>query len=116
MKPDSMDAVFRALASETRRRILDIVKDQPGRNVNGVCTFFDMSRIAVMKHLRILEAADLIVSEKKGRSRRLYFNAVPLQMIYDRWTTEYSVFWAERLTDIKYRIESKRTNKPRRKK
>ena len=116
MKPDSMDAVFRALASETRRRVLDIVKDQPGCNVNDVSTFFDMSRIAVMKHLRILETADLIVSEKEGRSRRLYFNAVPLQMVYDRWTTEYSAFWAERLTDIKYRIESKRTNKPRRKK
>jgi predicted transcriptional regulator len=106
-RTDSMDAVFRALASESRRRILDIVKNRPGCNVNDVCASFDMSRIAVMKHLRQLEDAQLILSEKVGRERRMHHNAVPIQMIYDRWTTEYSALWAGRMTDIKYRVESK---------
>lgn len=109
-----MDAVFRALASEPRRRILDIVKNRPGCNVNDVCESFDMSRIAVMKHLRLLEEAELILSEKVGRERRMYHNAVPIQMIYDRWTTEYSALWAERMTGIKYRVESKTRRRSRR--
>ena len=107
MIPDPMDNVFQALASRTRRRILDIVKDKPGCSVNDVCRFFDMSRIAVMKHLRTLEKANLIVSEKKGRTREMQFNTVPIQMIYDRWTTEYSALWASRMTRVKYRVEKK---------
>ena len=50
--------------------------------------------------------AGLIISEKEGRSRRLYFNCVPIQMIYDRWTTEYSGLWASGLTKVKYRVET----------
>jgi hypothetical protein len=94
--------------------MLDIVKDRPGCSVNDVCDFFDISRIAVMKHLRMLEQAELIVSEKAGRVRKLYFNAVPIQMIYDRWTSEYSSIWAGRLTQIKYRIESVPKPQPQR--
>jgi len=103
-----MDAVFRALASESRRRILDIVKDRPGCNVNHVAGFFDESRINVMKHLRVLEEAGLVHSEKQGRTRKLYFNCVPIQLIHERWTTEYSAMWAGRLTRVKYRVETKR--------
>lgn len=102
-----MDAVFQALAHPSRRRILDIVKNQPGASVNDVCEHFEVSRIAVMKHLRILEQAGLLISEKHGRTRKLYHNIVPIQMIYDRWTTEYSYLWAPHLTQIKYRVESK---------
>ena len=104
---DSMDAVFKGLASTVRRRILDILKDQPGGSVADVASHFDMSRIAVMKHLRVLEDAELVISQKEGRTRRLYFNPVPIQMVYDRWTTEYSSLWASRLTQIKYRVENK---------
>lgn len=104
---DSMDNVFQALASRTRREILDIVKANPGCSVGDVASHFDMTRIAVMKHLRILEKANLIVSTKKGRVREIHFNAVPIQMIYDRWTTEYSALWAGRLTRVKYRAEAK---------
>ncbi len=74
--------------------MLDILKESPGCNVNEVSEFFDMSRIAVMKHLRVLEEADLVVSKKRGRARHLYFNVVPIQMVYDRWSTEYSALWA----------------------
>jgi DNA-binding transcriptional ArsR family regulator len=110
MESDEMDAVFRALASESRRRILDIVKDRPGCSVNHVAGFFDESRINVMKHLRVLEEARLIHSEKQGRTRRLYFNCVPIQMIHERWTTEYSAMWAGRLIRVKYRVETDRRN------
>jgi len=105
--PDSMDAVFQALACQSRRQMVDIVKAAPGCGVGHVASFFPMSRIAVMKHLKVLAEARLIVSEKEGRTRRLYFNAVPIQLIYDRWTGEYSALWASQLTDLKHRIEAK---------
>ena len=103
---ESMDRVFKALASGARRTILDIVKHEPGCSVGDVCVHFEMSRIAVMKHLDVLEEAELVLSEKQGRTRRLYHNAVPIQLIYDRWTTEYSALWASRLTLVKYRVEA----------
>lgn len=101
-----MEAVFKALASPVRRSILDIVKNHPGCSVGDVCSHFEMSRIAVMKHLQQLESAKLVLSEKEGRVRRLYHNSVPIQLIYDRWTTEYSAHWAKHLTGIKYRVEN----------
>src|SRR5437588_11496489 len=86
MTPDPMDVLFLALACPTRRQILDIVKDQPGCGVKHVARFFTMSRIAVMKHLRVLVGAGPLLSQKQGRNRKLYFNCVPIQTIYDRWT------------------------------
>ncbi|MCB2154057.1 metalloregulator ArsR/SmtB family transcription factor [bacterium] len=105
-----MDATFRALANSDRRRILDILKDSPGCSVNHVAEFFEVSRIQILKHLRFLEDANLVVSRKVGRVRHLYFNPVPIQMIYDRWSTEFSSFWASEMTAMKYRIESQRSD------
>jgi len=102
-----MDAVFHALASQSRRRMLDIVKERPGIAVGALAKEFDVSRIAVMKHLRVLEHSGLVLSEKSGRTRRLYFNAVPVQMIYDRWTTDYSAYWSGNLTKLKYAAETR---------
>ncbi len=108
MKPETMDLVFMALSHQTRRKILDIVNSMPGCSVGDVAKYFDdISRIAVMKHLDILESAGLVVSRRSGRRRELFFNSVPIQMIYDRWTTEYSRFWATRALDQKYLLESK---------
>ena len=108
MEPESMDAVFLALGHQTRRKILDIVQSMPGGSVADVTKYFDgISRIAVLKHLDVLESANLIISRKVGRRRELFFNAVPIQMIYDRWTTDYSRFWASRALDLKYMIEQK---------
>jgi len=106
MKPDEMDAVFAALASEPRRRILDILKKEPGCNVNRVAQHFAIGRIAVMKHLAALQAANLVLSEKAGRERHLWFNPVPIHMIHDRWTTEFSAYWGGRLARMKYRLEN----------
>ena len=101
-----MDKVFQALANKTRRQILDLVKDQPGCLVTDICQHFEMSRIAVMKHLKILEEANLLVTEKVGKSRHHYFNVIPIQQIYDRWTDQYSRFMASRLTGFKQHLEN----------
>lgn len=101
------DAVFQALAHESRRRMLDIVKENPGVAVGALAAGFDVTRIAVMKHLAVLEEARLIVSEKDGRTRRLYFNAAPIRMIYDRWTDDLSGHFASEVLRIKAAAESR---------
>ncbi len=106
MRDEELDDVFQALAHRSRREILDILKSEPGTSVGNVCRHFETSRIAVLKHLRVLEGCGLVVSVKEGRTKRLYFNAVPIQLIHERWTTEYSELWASRLTALKYRVET----------
>jgi predicted transcriptional regulator len=102
---NDMAAVFDALGNETRRRILDLIKADPGCTVGELAAHFDVTRIAVMHHLRQLEDCELVISRKDGRARRLYHNPVPIQLIYDRWTTEYSGFWASKMADVKYAVE-----------
>ncbi len=84
---------------------MGIVGGCSGISVGELATCFDVSRIAVMNHLAVLEKAGLVISEKDGRARRLYLNVAPIQMIYDRWTDEYSGYWANRITNIKYNAE-----------
>ena len=103
---EDMSAVFHALAHESRRQILDILKAYPGRPVGELAKHFDVSRIAVMNHLAVLEKAGLVVSEKDGRSRRLYLKAAPIQMTQDRWMSGYSSQFASRLTGLKYAAEA----------
>lgn len=106
---DALDRVFVALANRTRRQILDIVAANPGSAVGEVAERFDMSRIAVQKHLATLEEADLVISERQGRERRLWLNAVPLQLVHERWSEQYRSFWANRLTQLKYAAETQTT-------
>jgi DNA-binding transcriptional ArsR family regulator len=108
MTEDELDLLFHAMASQPRRAILDVVRKQPGCNLNFVADQFSFSRIGVMKHVDVLEAAGLIVSERAGRERMLYFNAVPLQQIHEDWTDRYSRFWAGRLTALKHVVEKRR--------
>jgi DNA-binding transcriptional ArsR family regulator len=107
---DTLDAVFFALASEPRRRMLDVLKAEPGCNVSRVCEHFEaeFTRFAVMKHLAVLEQAGLVITEREGRDKRLWFNAVPIQWIHERWTTEYSAYWSARLTRLKVAAEGAR--------
>ena len=102
---DDMDLVFHALAHKTRRRILDLVRDRPGQGVGELAKAFDVSRIAIMNHLKVLEEAGLLVSQKDGRTRRLYLNAMPIHAIHERWIDAYSGFWADRLSFIKQAAE-----------
>jgi DNA-binding transcriptional ArsR family regulator len=103
---DDMTAIFHALAHETRRRIMDLLKARPGIGVGELAAEFDVTRIAVMNHIAVLEEAGLVVSEKDGRMRRLYLNAAPIQMINDRWLDDFTGHWARKLTGIKYAAEA----------
>lgn len=102
---DAFDNVFQALAHGDRRRILEIVRDRPGIQMGELAAEFEYSRIAVHKHVQVLEASDLLISERQGRVRRLYFNLIPIQRIYEHWTDEYSAAWAAGLTRFARRVE-----------
>lgn len=102
-----LDATFFALSSAVRRRILDLLKRDGGCNVNHICAAFDgeIGRFAVMKHLATLERGGLLVTQRDGRDKRLWLDPTPLQLIHERWTTEFSAYWSARLTALKYRAE-----------
>lgn len=106
---DDMSEVFDALGHPTRRRILDLLRAAPGTTVGGLAEHFDTGRIAVMHHLKQLEDSGLVVSLKEGRVRQLFHNPVPIQLIYDRWTTEYAGFWASKMADVQYAVEQQST-------
>lgn len=118
MDEDRLDTLFFALSSATRRRMLDLLKLEPGCNVARVCAEFEgeIGRFGVMKHLGVLEAGGLVVSQREGRERRLWFDPTPVQLVHERWTTEFSAFWAAKLTRLKYDAEGAEVHalKPRR--
>jgi len=99
------DRVFKALSDPNRRAMLDRIRDRPGLNVGELAAEFPFSRYATMKHLRVLETADLVIPRRDGRHKRLHLNAVPLQSIYDRWISEYRAHWAATLTSLKREFE-----------
>ena len=103
----ALDAVFAALAAPARRRMLDLVQQDPGQTIVALAAHFDMSPVGVLKHVRVLEAAGLLLTHKHGRERMLYVNLVPIQQIYDRWTNTYASFWSTQIVDLKERLESR---------
>ena len=107
MQSQDLDRLFSALAHPARRRVLDLLMEAPGMGVKALASHFEMSRIGVMKHLKVLEECGLVLSRKKGRSRHLFFNGVPIQLIHDRWSTQYSACWTGRMADIKTRVETR---------
>lgn len=111
MKASDEDLVFKALADRSRRVMLDILKTRPGLTVGDLAGRFEMSRIAAMKHLKVLERARLVVSERDGRYRRLYLNPVPIQVIHERWTTRFTGEFARGLTILRDEIEGRRGRK-----
>lgn len=110
MQEAELDAVFLALASTTRRQLLDLIAAQPGTTLGQLAEQFAMSRIGLLKHLNVLQDAGLVLSEKVGRERPLYFNPVPLQLIHERWDDQYRSFWANQLTRLKYAVEQGAAN------
>ena len=96
-----VDRVFRALASEVRRSMLDALRAGP-RSVGEVAELFPaLSRFAVMQHLKVLGRAHLVVTRKQGRERMNYLNVVPIQLIYERWVRGYEALWASTLTTLR---------------
>ena len=87
---ESDDAVFKALANSTRRRVLDLLKARP-RTTGEVCeAFSDLDRTTVLQHIRVLEGADLVTGRKEGRTRLLALAPLPIKRIHDRWIGEYT--------------------------
>ena len=107
MESERLDLLFAVLASAPRRRMLDLVMATPGMSVKALASHFEMSRVAVLTHVRQLEAAELLLTRKQGRVRQLFFNPVPLQAIHERWSTRYGELWASRMLDVKARVEDR---------
>ena len=101
-----MDDLFKALADPTRRRILDLLREEDGRTLSAIeAAVPGMTRFGVMKHLKVLEAAHLVSSRKIGRSRFHYLNAAPLQVMADRWIAPFGRPAARAMSDLKTRLE-----------
>ena len=99
------DLVFRALADPTRRLLLDRLFERDGRTLTELESQLEMTRFGVMKHLRILEQAGLVVSRKTGRSRVHYLNPVPIRLIHDRWIDKYTEHRVSALAELKTQLE-----------
>jgi DNA-binding transcriptional ArsR family regulator/uncharacterized protein YndB with AHSA1/START domain len=100
-----MDDVFKALADPTRRRLLDSLNTRNGQNLSDLCRGMDMARQSVTKHLEILEAADLVITVRRGRERLHYLNAAPINDIADRWIDRYHRERVRALADLKDALE-----------
>jgi len=103
----SMDAVFKALADPSRRRLLDSLHARNGQSLNELCSELDMSRQAVTKHLVILEEANLVATQKRGREKLHYVNPVPINDIADRWIGKFERHRVAALADLKKMLEDK---------
>ena len=98
--------MFRALADPTRRSLLDELFRQDGQTLGALAERFSMSRFGVMKHLKQLEEAGLVVTQRRGREKHHFLNPVPIRLIHDRWVSKYAEPWVATLSDLKQRLES----------
>src|SRR5215510_11222959 len=106
-----MDAVFRALADPTRRSLLDALYEEDGQSLTALERRLPMTRIGVMKHLRVLEAAGLVTTRRRGREKLHFLNPVPIRLVHDRWVSKYAEPWAAGLTRLKRRMEDQTMEK-----
>ena len=101
------DQVFKALADPTRRFLLDLLFQRDGRTLKELESRLAMTRFGVMKHLKVLEEAGLIVSRRSGREKLHFLNAVPIRMIHDRWIDKYREREVSALLALKAELEDK---------
>ena len=99
------DRVFKALADPTRRFLLDRLFKRDGRTLTELESELEMTRFGVMKHLRVLEDAGLVVTRKVGREKLHYLNPVPIRLIHDRWIDKFTERRVSALTDLKRQLE-----------
>ncbi|HXN37568.1 MAG TPA: SRPBCC domain-containing protein [Solirubrobacteraceae bacterium] len=104
-----MDAVFRALADPTRRALLDELFEHDGQTLSALEQRLPMTRFGVMKHLKVLEEAGLVVTKRRGREKLHFLNVVPIRLVHDRWVSKYSEPLAATLTGLKTRLEEQTT-------
>ncbi len=101
-----MDEVFKALADPTRRELLDQLFERDGQTLSALEERLPMTRFGVMKHLKVLEEAGLVTTQKRGREKLHFLNPVPIRLIHDRWVGKYAAPWASALTELKHDIEN----------
>lgn len=104
---DELDPVWRALSNPIRRRMLDLMMGGPVTTGGMAEAFPELSRFAVMQHLKVLEEAALLTVIRDGRVRYNYINPVPIQQIYDRWVSRYMQPWTDALTSLKHELETR---------
>ena len=100
------DLVFKALADPTRRFLLDRLFERDGRPLSELESEVEMTRFGVMKHLRLLEDAGLVVTRKSGREKLHFLNPVPIRLVHDRWIDKYTEHHVVALTDLKHQLET----------
>ncbi len=100
-----MDEIFKALADPTRRALLDELFRKDGQPLRDLEARFPMSRYGVMKHLRLLEEAGLVVTRKRGREKLHFLNPVPIRLVHDRWVSKYSEPIVAALSGLKSELE-----------
>src|SRR5438445_6402669 len=105
------DQVFKALADPTRRHLLDRLFERDGRTLTELESELEMTRFGVMKHLRVLEAAGLVVTKRQGREKLHFLNPVPIRLVHDRWVSKYAEPWAAALSGLKKTIEEETMEK-----
>ena len=98
--------MFRALADPTRRALLDALFDRDGQTLVALTARHEMTRIAVAKHLRVLEDAGLVVSRRRGREKLHFLNTIPIRLVHDRWVSKYTEPWAAGLAGLKRELEA----------
>lgn len=108
---EDANKVFKALADPSRRKLLDRLFEKNGQSLNELCEQHDMSRQAVMKHLDLLEQANLVVTVKSGREKLHYLNPVPIQQIYSRWIGKFEKSRLQALENLKQALEDKDNDK-----
>ena len=101
-----MDAVFKALADPTRRSLLDELFHEDGQTLTRLADRFSMTRFGVMKHLKQLEEAGLVVTKRRGREKLHFLNPVPIRLVHDRWVSKYAEPWAVALSGLKNALEN----------
>ena len=111
-KSNPLDAIWKALADETRRDILDMLRAGPRTTTDIVERFPDLSRFGVMKHLQVLRDAGLVNTREEGCRRVNSLNAVPIRQIYERWVSRYAELWATTLISVKQSVERKHKPSP----
>ena len=103
--PDD-DAVFKALGDRTRRFLLDLLFEQDGRTLTELESGLEMTRFGVMKHLKVLEEAGLVVTKRSGREKLHFLNPVPIRLVHDRWIDKYTERQVSALADLKQSLEA----------
>ena len=100
------DRVFKALADPTRRFLLDLLFARDGRTLTELESELAMTRFGVMKHLRVLEEANLVVTRRLGREKLHFLNPVPIRQVHDRWIDKYTEHHATALLELQAELEN----------